>query len=332
MEYGSLLSSGRAPSIAMTEVQKEAVATYNMKVSKGEYEFCKTRCLCGSTSPAKSVLEFDRYGMNCNTLICEECGVIRIENVLAEDSLARFYRDDYRSIYVGQAKASADFFKAQLLRGRDFVRLVEREGAYPGANVFEIGCGAGGILGAFRESGYSVAGCDYGESYLEYGRLEGLDLRAGGISESGLSAETQDVIVLSHVFEHFSNPVAELKKILYYLKIGGVLVIEVPGIFDIRRQYHNPRNYFQGAHVYNFCQEHLESLFQSMGLKVLYSDEKCTFLLENCGNESSIKSHITASASRVKKIKQYLKLSDLLWRFRLNPYFYRSWIKANIGI
>ena len=46
-------------------------------------------------------------------------------------------------------------------------------------NVFEIGCGTGGILAAFEEIGLEVSGCDLDRGNLEYGISQGLIFYTG---------------------------------------------------------------------------------------------------------------------------------------------------------
>ena len=73
--------------------------------------------------------------------------------------------------------ASDEFFNAQSLRGQIFLNLVaEHVNIEEIDTIFEIGCGAGGILYSFHEDGKKVSGCDFGEKYLKYGQNKGTSL------------------------------------------------------------------------------------------------------------------------------------------------------------
>ncbi len=60
----------------------------------------------------------------------------------------------------------------------------------------------------------------------------------------------------------------------------GFMIVQLPGLFYIHRTYGKPIRYFQNAHVYNYYSYHLKAFFETLGLKVIYSDETCTFLIK----------------------------------------------------
>ncbi|MEI6613505.1 MAG: methyltransferase domain-containing protein, partial [Chrysiogenales bacterium] len=68
--------------------------------------------------------------------------------------------------------------------------------------IMEFGCAAGWNLIPFFNEGYHVTGYDYSPSLVEFGRSRGLNLFTGSFQE--IIGE-YDVIILSHVIEHFTN-------------------------------------------------------------------------------------------------------------------------------
>ncbi len=116
-----------------------------------------------------------------------------------------------------------------------------------------------------------VSGCDFGEKYLKFGQEKGLDLYDGEIDPQKTPKNSQDLIILSHVLEHITNPINFINEILEYLRDEKYLLVEVPGIFDIKRTYyHNPSVYFQNAHIFNFYKHYLNQFFETLGLKIIY--------------------------------------------------------------
>jgi len=186
------------------------------------------------------------------------------------ESLTLFYEEDYRPLYDGAEVAPATFFAEQVNRGRVIYEFARSHGTFQ--RVADIGCGAGGALLAFRETGAAVVGCDLNATFLELGREHGFDLRHGS-HETLADAAPFDLIVLSHVIEHIPDPHAFLLDIKRLLTPAtGVIYVEVPGLRDIAR-YGDPLAYFQNAHLYNFDLGTLRRLFRSAGYDLIAGNE-----------------------------------------------------------
>lgn len=229
------------------------------KYADGTYSIVEVPCLCGAEG-GRVVVERDRYGLPSPSVLCRDCGVVRASPRLADDSLAAFYDNEYQLLYTGASEAPDTYLKGQRIRGTNICRFVT--GLLPaGSCVVDIGCGAGWALLAFREEGHRVAGCDLGATYLESGRAQGLDLRHGDhttLTDIG----PFDLVILSHVFEHLTDPRQLMDDIKPMLAPGGLVYIEVPGLQRISTDFGDPRRYFQNAHLWNFD---LGSLTATMG-------------------------------------------------------------------
>ena len=188
-------------------------------------------------------------------------------------SLDRFYNEDYRSIYVGEAKAPTLFFEEQMHQGQrilGFVAPLMKSNIQP--TVFDVGCGAGGTLVPFRDSGWNVFGCDIGGDYLESGRAAGLTLEQGDATSLQPYGPT-NLLILSHVLEHLPNPLSSIKQLANLLTPDGYLYIELPGIFNIHRSYKDILLFLQNAHLYHFTLTSLCNLMQSAGFRLVKGDE-----------------------------------------------------------
>lgn len=316
--------------LKLNKTQREAIKVFINKVNTGTYKYVKNPCLCGIDDEFTDVLiaQKDRYGIPCKNVLCMNCGLIRIKDRLDDDSTAAFYKNDYRNIYVGLDIATQDFFNSQMRRGEQFYSLISQHiNISQIKTVFEVGCGAGGILNAFKQAGHLVSGCDFGEKYLAFGRLNGLTLYQGELSTQNTAEQSQDLIILSHVMEHFNTPIESLINITKFIKPEGYLFIEVPGIFNIPKAYENPLMYFQNAHVYNFHANFLKTLFKSMGLEVILSNETCSLLLKKPKDWSvpNIGRFLKAShSSCAEKVAISLKKYYLQHMLKINPTVYRK--------
>ena len=315
---------------SLNKVQTKSIEEFINEIKNNKIKFVHNYCLCGNTDPKLDLVvsEKDRYGIPCTIVLCKKCGLIRLKEMLDEDSTSRFYKDFYRNIYSGKGILSDEFFKEQIARGEEFFKLFNNFIDMDEINnVFEVGCGAGGILYPFFKAGKSVAGCDFGEKYLLYGQSKGLNLYLGKITETNIKKESQDLIILSHVMEHFNNPIESINDLLEYITPEKYLLVEVPGFFWIPKIYFNPILYFQNAHVYNYYYYYLKVFFERLGLKVIYGNERCTFLLKKPSNWIKRENVVIYDKNMelwALKVEEELKKYYIIHLLKLNPYYLKA--------
>jgi len=311
----------------LNKIQIAARERFLSKIQSGTYHLQKNECICQNKTGNNLVIsEKDRYGIPVKQILCSNCGIIYSEEILDEGSLKKFYDEDYRELYVGCEIPSESFFFDQVKRGEQFVKLLKKINVLNEINdVYEIGSGAGGLLFPFQKLDKKVKGCDYGSAYLSFGRKMGLELIHGGLKESNIPDESQDLIILIHVLEHLVNPYQELLTIIRKIKKGKYLLLEVPGIFCIHSIYLDPILYFQNAHIYNFSKLHLVTLCKKLGLSVIYGNERATILLQKPYDWEEKKigsSLIDFNTKQSKFIKRYLSSVFWLNKIHFNPYYF----------
>jgi len=315
--------------VNLNNLQKKQIKSFVKKVEIKEYKFVNNLCLCGNADKELDIVvaQKDRFGIACDNILCKNCGLIRLKKRLDDNATAEFYKNEYRDIYVGKEQASDDFFDSQLARGQNFYKLIEQYIDMGEVNtVFEIGCGAGGILYPFQKAGKKVSGCDFGEQYLKFGQGKGLNLYQGEIDLNKTLKGSQDLIIISHVMEHFNDPLKTMNDIIEFITPEKYLLVEVPGIFHIPKTYFNPVLYFQNAHVHNYYYYYLTIFFEALGLDVVYGDERCTFLLKKPNNWTK-KENILVEGKEFSrwadKVESELKKYYLLNLLKINPYYYK---------
>lgn len=274
------------PASSFSDRNRENVALLINAIENKELHLVKNHCLCNNEHPEQDIVvsEKDRFGLPIPQLLCSKCGLIRSGLVFDDDSNNIFYEKYYRGVYTRNLPSDS-FFQNQVKIGTEVLALVKEYVGTKGISVVaEIGCGAGGILLSFLEAGMKVAGYDFDDKYLNYGRTKGLSLNHGDFYEQ-VENNSCDLVILNHVFEHLLSPLDEMRKILPKLKNNGYLYIEVPGVYCISWCYPDPLTYFQNAHVYNFYEQYLRVMFEQFGLKVIYGDERCTFICQKLSDE-----------------------------------------------
>ncbi|AMS25850.1 hypothetical protein AEM51_01350 [Bacteroidetes bacterium UKL13-3] len=315
------------PSISLNAEQVRYIKIVKSKILDGTYRLITIPCLCGSDGKDDvTITDKDRYGFDIGSKLCANCGLIRSERIFDEASTIGFYTHEYRKIYQPDESGAEALFSDQNKRGEVFYALFQKEiGNICNATVFEIGCGAGGILYPFYKAGYTTEGIDYDKEHLEYGKTKGLNLQFGDYKEA-VPRQSKDIIILSHVLEHMSNPVRELNDIFEKIKDNGYLILEVPGIFCIHTMYFDPIVYFQNAHVYSFYKDYLVKIAEQIGVTVKYADERATLILQKPvgwrRNET-----LTLTDPRLKaksaEIKSYLYNNYIKNKFKISPYYWK---------
>lgn len=272
--------------ISLSKYQQESLNKLLKAINVGDLKLVNNDCLCGNNNTENDIVvsEKDRYGISCASVLCSKCGLIRSDKIFDEYSNNLFYEKFYRDLYVGQHNPNDKFFYDQVIRGEKFLSLINKSKIINNiSNVVEIGSGSGGIIYPFYKENKSCIGFDYNEDYLKLGRKFGLNLILGSWNNY-LEDNSIDLIIISHVMEHFTDPIKEINDIIEKIKPGKYLLVEVPGVFYINKIYLDLIFYLQNAHVYNFYKQYLNVFFEKLGLEVIYGDERCTFLLKKPEN------------------------------------------------
>ncbi|WP_292527216.1 class I SAM-dependent methyltransferase [Methanoculleus sp.] len=322
----------------LNATQQQALESFKRKIANNEYSFEDVPCLCGE---GEGILigTRDRYGLEVHTHLCEHCGVMWTSPRMTEDSLKKFYEDDYRSIYVGEPRAPESFFKEQVNHGERIYNFVKPHTLWwdkKSLKAFDIGCGAGGALIPFKRNGWLTFGCDLGEEYLNRGKEEGLVLECGEATSLSRYGPA-DLVILSHVLEHFSHPIKSLNEISKLLTDDGYLYVEVPGIFKVHSSYGDFLLFLQNAHLYHFTLSTLSSVMNLAGFKLIGGNEQICALFQK-KREIEIQKEKSPSS----KIRSYIYLTEIYHRLYIDEivfsskksavwsyYHIRDWIRAH---
>jgi SAM-dependent methyltransferase len=144
--------------------------------------------------------------------------------------------------------------------------------ALPGSafSVVEVGAGWGGLAQVFSRDGqYRYIGFEPSAARAAYCRARGFDVREGlfgGFESAGVA----DAVIFDNVLEHVEDPETLVRGAAASLREGGVLIVIVPNLNDVR-QFHKPwreRHHWQPhCHINYFSSGDLDRLFGRHGLK-----------------------------------------------------------------
>jgi len=261
----------RDTAVRLSEAQRRYVEEVKRRLTGGGYPLHHGECPCGSTE-GFVVSRVDRYGLPLDTVLCAGCGTLRFDPYLAPEPLSDFYISYYQEMYARVTDPDT-YFARQQHYGRRLVRWAQNY-CPKGSLIVEVGCGAGGGLHVFQESGYRVMGCDYSEPLLGLGRERGVrELYFGGLDALApklVNSQRAALIFLHHVFEHIAAPIELLLQAKGLLAEDGLVVIAVPDVTRIDRfpfPNGNLRLFLHIAHKFNYTIQGLEALARRAGLE-----------------------------------------------------------------
>lgn len=309
----AILQSPAKLRVEMNEEMKNAKEKVLDKLASGEYKEHFNGCICAEHDKGDIlVATVDRYGFPLNTFLCMNCGLLRSDPYFDEKSLATFYNSEYDKIYRTTLPENT-FFLQQLTQGNKIFSLISQlTSVHHKMKIMEIGCSMGGNLLPFAQMGCDVYGCDYNEIHIKKGQKMGLNLFAGSYATLNNNSP-YDVIIASHVIEHFLNPFNSLKEIFQLLKPGGLIYVAVPAVEDIPTSYNcDIFSWLQNAHVYNFSNRTLKNLIIACGGKVLWDNSKGILIAQKIQEPSNILAAPREAYKIMKKLKMYERKKNMV--------------------
>lgn len=225
----------------------------------------KIECpLCSSENIRQDVSSVDsvwpeRYGVS----LCSDCGLFFLEKMPTEKVIEEYYKNNYH-LY----SPIISFIKSIFRRFRcssQFDYIIKEIGNLSGQNILEIGASDGMLIGHF--SGNRLTGTEYNKRFKDQAfRRYGVDLIDKNIFELGGEF---DLILMSHVIEHFSDIERVIGVLRTLLIKDGFLFIEVPnspkyGFYGNEEL----KAYLSTPHTYNFSTKSILSLAKKMNMEV----------------------------------------------------------------
>jgi SAM-dependent methyltransferase len=263
--------------LELSATQLAAKRSVERNVRDGVYSFERVPCAVCGGEDFETLAGKDRCGLSTAVVICNGCGLVQTNPRMTAEAYRRFYNDEYRLLQYRES-TPREAFARERRRGRRIAEYLARIRCLPAAPteafVLEVGCGAGGILAAFRDLGFDVQGLDVAVDLLAYGReCHGLDLVATTLGEIELRRRP-NIVIYSHVVEHILDVGAELDRLREVLAPGGLAYLEVPGIKRLDAGYeYDFLRYLQNAHCYHFRLATLTNLIACHGFERVAGDE-----------------------------------------------------------
>ncbi len=182
-------------------------------------------CLCGGAAyrPIRRPEPFGADGPVFAVVRCERCGLARTDPPPFEDDRSAAIHQELPFEAVATREAEWRRFFAPLLDAAWRHR--------PGGRFLDVGCGAGLTVKMAAERGYDAHGVEINARSAAYARdVLGLAVVHADLAGAGFAPASFDVVLLSHVLEHLSDPAAVFADIRSVLRPDGIVVVEVPNM------------------------------------------------------------------------------------------------------
>lgn len=315
------------PLIGLSPIQKEYRSALLRKLADGELAFEEVpTCLCGARGGVP-LAHHDRFGIPIGVLGCPQCGLLRTSPRLAAGDLPAFYESDYHGLHFGTKRPSPGTSLFRQGQGARIWAFASPDlGSWQrrhGLEVVEIGAGTGSVLrelaAAAAADGVEVktVGCEYSSAYASAAGELGTEVRAGGIETLVDTGLTPDLLIMSHVLEHFPDPLRDLQLVRDLVQPETLVYVEVPGLLTIHAKPHYGYEfgpYLTLAHTYHFTLATLVDAMEGAGFQLVRGDEEVRSLFKTKSGaelrQGGEANGMTAKSARLPEIRSYLRWLD----------------------
>jgi 2-polyprenyl-3-methyl-5-hydroxy-6-metoxy-1,4-benzoquinol methylase len=203
-----------------------------------------------------STNRYDRYG---RVVRCRRCALVYTNPRLSQETLRAGYTGSVDTDYAEEDASRSINAHIALRTIRKFVRA---------GRLLDVGCSTGYFLNAARLD-FEVHGIEPSRWAADHARERlRLEIQHGGLEDVTLAAGSVDVVSMSDVIEHFSDPRRALERVHGLLKPGGLLYLVTPDISGLAARLLRGRWWgLRPAHLYYFSRATLARLLQETGFR-----------------------------------------------------------------
>ena len=199
---------------------------------------------------------------------CDECSLYFI-NSPTDEEINSLYKNEYHNNIKNKLFETAKS-KMRYARSLSQFNFIKQTIDLKDKDICEIGAFDGLLLSLFKKNNNNVFGYELNDDARVYAQKKyNIDLKENFLE----SKSKYDIIILSHVIEHFKEPKEILIKIKSMLKKEGFIYIEVPNSpMPEECSYEMLMRYLNTEHIVNFTMDNLIKFVESANLKVIRSE------------------------------------------------------------
>lgn len=195
---------------------------------------------------------------------CLRCGLVQVENLSATFDIKHY--DYYRT----RMQLSDEELYEPVTAAR-YVQLLIRFERYRKNNtLLDIGCGEGHFLSVAKKMGWHARGIEKAPYAIEICKRFNIDVRCPDLIEADFPGNSYDIVTMSEVLEHLTQPREYLCKVNDILRTGGVLRITTPNFNCIARFLLQDKwSLIHAEHLFYFTPKTIAAIIKRCNFKLL---------------------------------------------------------------
>jgi SAM-dependent methyltransferase len=200
----------------------------------------------------------NRRGTRFEIAECASCGFVYVLNPKGQT---------FEPVQQAPSEVPENARHRQIKRVCDqqFIRRSPSDRLY---SIVEVGAGWGGLAQVFaHDARYRYLGLEPSAARATFCRERGLDVRQGFFDAS--VAGVADAVIFDNVLEHVVDPESLVRAAVSCLRDGGLLVVIVPNVRDVRqlnRSWRERHHWQPHCHINYFSARDLDRMFTRHGL------------------------------------------------------------------
>lgn len=230
------------------------------------------------------------------------CGLRYLWPRVEDEQLTELYNVDYFS-GTSDDTTPQDYSITVKTRYKKFNLCIEKLKSYltynmddlQNINFLDIGAGTGDMVFLAKSAGLNANGLEF-SSFARAKALDNFEINLSSKDISEIEKDHYHMIHTNHVFEHFNQPLKELKHIHDGLKSGGLLYIEIPMQFHIIQRFKHLLN--KDRRSYNL---------HSIHHPFFYNEKVLCDILKKCG-------FVVIESNTLTRTNNMSKLKSVFWK------------------
>lgn len=239
---------------------------------------------------------------------CNDCNLVYIANPMTPQETKNHYEQEYYSGKEGDASTSC-YEQCEQFRIKEANKRLDKLGKID--SLLDVGCGMGFFVKVASERGIKTTGIDISKKAVEYGKMNGLDLRQGDLLYlNDFADESFDVISFWASIEHLYKPKETLQKAHRLLKPSGLVVLET-GNFNsyLAKITKSKWRLIQPDHNFYYSSATLDEVLHRTGFQTFKTDNDgfVESMITQIGLREFILNEFTKSSGKSKTNSSSLK-------------------------
>ena len=226
--------------------------------------------LCSELLASNIVAQNSKFGKPFDIALCENCDLYYFVKKPSQAFLDDFYKKQFfselkrsRLTYILKSRFSTMRAFSQFAYIQTYINATQ------GKKILEVGSADGTFLSFFIKKEWYCKGLEFNEYMINKAHKKyGIVLERTNIKDIDPGNERFDIIALSHVLEHLTDPIDILKHCKKLLNPGGIVFIELP--YSPLPEEISPellQDYLNTTHLFNFRSSSLEKFLMKSDLE-----------------------------------------------------------------